>query len=88
MAAGAIAIHGDGLPPREKVGELVDGHLRSLCWTIDSKEPQTGKAHAIEVMVVVAEQLTCTLCRGIGTDRLIDLVGLGEWHLLVDPIHR
>ena len=62
--AGAVERH--RLAARQQVGELGDRHLGPLRRAVDGEEAQAGRAQAVEVVVVEAEQLAGPLGRGVG----------------------
>ena len=84
----AVAVEGDRLVRLEAADEPGDRHLRPLPRAVDGEEAQADGRQAVEVVRSEDVQLAGPLGRGVGRDRPVDRVLLGERQLRVDAVDR
>ena len=66
-------------------GRIIE-HVRTTCWTVNRKEPESRGRDIVELGIRMRQQLIRFLCCCIQADRIVDLILRGKRHLLVATV--
>ena len=76
------------LAAQKLVGEAKIRHVRAACGSVDREEAESRRGDVIELRIGVSHQLIGFFCRGVETDRVVDLVVGAVGHFFVAAVDR